>query len=180
MERIMDELHSSCLSRDTIPVFAGSSDTSLSFIHQTGSTATLTPTKRTISWTSAAGGTLSESVFPLASGTTPTDWQFSTTPSSTTQLLTKVGKAVIGNPQVEVPFFRYYAYTNGVLNPTPLQVPLSDVDAARTVQVSVAFAASPMNNPTAETRAAVSVASSAVLRFSPPSADTTKVNGPCN
>jgi hypothetical protein len=186
MERIIDELHSSCLSRDTIPVLAGqgSSDRSVSFIHQTGSSPTLSPVKRTISWSTAAGGTLTETVYPLVSGTTPATWVFSTTPSSTNQLLTKVTNARIGNPQVDVPFFRYYAYTNGVLNPTPLPAPvstgLSAADAARTVQVSVAFAASPMTNPTAETRAAVSVASSAVLRFSPPSADTTKVNGPCN
>jgi hypothetical protein len=179
MERIMDELHSSCLSRDTIPVFAGSSDSSLSFIHQTGSSPVLNPVKRTIS-IPPGGGTLSESVYLRSGGTTPTTWTFSSGVDSTTQLLTKVEPAVIGDPQAEVPFFRYYAYTNGVLNQTPLPTPLSAADAARTVQVSVAFAASPLSNPTAEDRAAVSVASSAVLRFSPPSADTTKVNGPCN
>jgi hypothetical protein len=178
LERILDELHSSCLSRDTVPVFAGSSDTSLSFIHQTGAAVTPSPVKRTITLNS---GTLTETVYPLASGTVPEDWVFSNTPSSTTQLLTKVGAARMGNPAVDVPLFRYYTYTNGLLDPTPLPATsgLTAVDAARTVQVTVAFSASPLANPSADVRNAVSVAGSAVLRFSPPSADTTKVNGPC-
>ena len=180
LERILDELHSSCLSRDTIPVFAGSSEESLSFIHQTGAAVSPVPVKRTIA---INNGTLTDTVYPLASGTTPDTWVFSSTPSSSTQLLTRVGKARLGSPEADVPLFRYYAYTNGVLDPTPLPAPvgtgLSATDAGRTVQVTVAFSAAPMADPNPAMRNAVSVAGSAVLRFSPPSADTTKVNGPC-
>lgn len=185
MERIIDELHSSCLSRDTVPIFAGSDADTISFIHQTGSTVSPQPVMRKIDVSSgslaADTGVLTETVYPLAGGTTPEDWTFSTTPSSasTFQLLNKVGFANVGNPATDVPLFRYYTYTNGVLNATPLPVPLSAADAARTVQVNVAFAANPMSNPTAESRAAVSISSAAVLRFAPPSADTTKVNAPC-
>lgn len=176
LERIIDELHSSCIGANTAPILAGSSDTSLSFIHQTGSDVAPTPVTRSIT---LAGGTLTEQVYPLTGGTAPGDWVFSNTPSSSFEILTKVGPASIGDPAADVPLFRYYGFVNGVLDPTPLPVPLSFSDAARTVQVTVAFAASPLANPTAETRAAVSVSGSAVLRFSPPSADPTKANGPC-
>ena len=37
MERIMDELRSTCLTRGSVPILSGSTASSISFLHETGS-----------------------------------------------------------------------------------------------------------------------------------------------
>ena len=177
LQRLMDQLHSTCVAPNVSPVQPGSSDTSLSFIHQTGSAVTPTPVKRI---TTLSGTTLSQSTYAAIGGESP-NWTFSTTPSSTVQLLTKVSQASLGSPAVTVPVFRYYPYNAGTgqISTTPLATPLTDVTAPTVVQVSVAFAAAPGTTPVADPKAGVSVSDTAYLRFSPPSEDSSEVNVPC-
>ena len=175
LQRLIDQLHSTCLGPNVTPVQAGSGDDTIAFLHQTGAAVAPTPVKRVVT---LSGGTLSETLYAATGGSSPS-WTFSSTPSATTQLLTKVGPATVGDPAANVPLFQYYTYVNGQVSTTPLPTPLSATDAARTVGVTVSFSVSPRATPVYDPKAAVAVTDTAYLRFSPPSEDTAKVNVPC-
>lgn len=170
LQRILDELHSTCVSPGIAPILAGSSDSSITFIHQTGSAVTPVPVKRTVA---VSGGNLTDTVYDSTGGTAP-NWTFSGTPSSTYQLLTRVSS--IGS----VPIFSYYAYANGQISTTKLPTPLSAADAARAVQINISMAVSPAPSGTSsEVGAPVELVNSALVRFSPSNEDTSKAGLPC-
>ena len=132
MTRMVQELHSACVTSHIVPVRTGSTGTSITFLSKSGSAVGPTPDLHTISM---SGSTLRESVFPATGGTAPT-WTFSGAPSSNRELLTNV--AAPGGV-----IFRYYDFVNGGLNTTPLPTPLSDTNAARVSYVTIAFTISP-------------------------------------
>ena len=172
---VMDQLHTTCVAPDVAPILSGSTGTSISFIYQTGSSVTPTPNKRTISYDSAAK-TLTDSVYPATGGVAP-DWTFSSTPIGTANriVLKPVTTAAISPSAV----FRYYAYDdNGAISPTPLPVPLSDDDAARTVQVTVAFTV-PTRISSDHASGDSTFTDTALLRFTPPGASADAENLPC-
>jgi hypothetical protein len=175
LERLIDQLHSTCIGPEAGPLLAGSTESSLSFLHQTGSTVTPLPNKVVVS---LVGDTLSESVYPSTGGQAP-NWTFAGTPSTTRVLLTGVGPAQTGEPPVDAPLFRYFKYDGGVVDPNSLQTPLSAADSALAVRVDVAFSVSPLSNPTRDAKAPITISDSVLVRFSPASEDPTKVNGPC-
>jgi hypothetical protein len=175
MQRILDELHSTCVAPKVKPILAGSTGTSIAFIHSTSRAVSPTPDKHVITLN---GDTLTESIYPATSGTAPT-WTFATNPSSTRELLTGVGQARLGNPPVAVPIFRYYAYQGGQLSGTELPTPLSATNAGLTSQVTVSMGVSPTTNPVRDPNAAVSVTDSSVMRLAPASEDAGVTNLPC-
>jgi len=179
MERIMDELRSTCVRRGVVPILPGSTPSTLSFLHETGSDVSPVPDKRTITF---ASPTLKESVY-TASPTTPDAagvWTFSPTATVTSDMLGNVSKATV-NGTANTDVFQYFTYTNGVL--TPLVVSpttgLTTAQAAGTVQVTVSFAAQASKNPTSDTNPAINVTDTALLRFGPPSELSTATNLPC-
>ena len=174
LQRIIDELHSACVAPDTAPVLAGSTGSSLGFLHQTGSAVSPTPDKRLLT---VSEGTMTESVYPATGGAPPT-WTFAESPTSTQTLLTEVAAASTEG-LAQVPFFQYFALEAGELSTTPLATPLSAADATRAVLVKIAFATSAFSAPTPDSERSVSVSDSAVLRLSPASEDTSKENRPC-
>jgi prepilin-type N-terminal cleavage/methylation domain-containing protein len=108
IEKIESQLHSACVAENTIPIIGKqpapvSDATNLAFISRYGSAASLTPEKHVISLTSS--GTLTDTVYPLASGSAPSDWVFSGTASSTTTVLTNVSQVSTG-----ANVFTYYPY----------------------------------------------------------------------
>ena len=83
-------------------------------------------------------------------------------------------------PPATVPVFRYYAYSNGSISPTPLPVPLSADDSKLVVQVTVAFSASPGADAEAiDEDASIELVDSVLVRFSPSNEDTNKAGLPC-
>jgi type II secretory pathway pseudopilin PulG len=174
MDRIIDELHSSCLRPDAPPIQSGSSGNAISFLHKTGSAVTPVPDRRTIT---LASGTMTERVYPATGGTAPA-WTFASTPSYTRRLLTDVGVATTGANNTTVPMFRYYTVVNGTISTTPLPVPLSAADAARTVKVTVTFTGSPEGGNLQDPEGPVAVTDSAVLSFTPNGGAAT-VGAPC-
>lgn len=175
MQRIMDELHSTCVSPGLAPVQQGSTGSEISFLHQTGSAVNPVPDLRKIT---LSDGRLVERVYPPTSSTSP--WNHSTTPSSSFTMLEGVEQADLTGSGGVVPIFRYRAYQDGVIDPVPLATPLSAADAARTVMVDVAFALRPKQSRTSDEQGApVVLAGSALLRFSPSNEDTAKVGMPC-
>ena len=173
---IMDTLHTTCVAPGVAPILAGSTDTTMSVVSQTGSAVTPVPVKRTISY-SASTGTLSESIYPVSSGTAPT-WTFSATPTSTRQILKPVTQATISN--APVPIFRYYAFdSSGAISATPLTVPLSDDDAAKAVQATVAFSVPSRASANPDPEGSASFSDSALFRFTPPGESASAENLPC-
>jgi prepilin-type N-terminal cleavage/methylation domain-containing protein len=169
--QVIDDLHSSCVAAPPVtPVRPGSTGTSLSFIHQRGSAAFLTPVLSTIS---LSGGTLTETNYAATGGTAP-NWTFSSTPTSSRQLMKGV---VPTSPSTSI--FSYYNYSGGVISSTPLPTPLSSIDAAKTVQVSVGFTVSPGSTQVVDPKAAASIQDTALLRFSPAAFSTSANNLPC-
>jgi hypothetical protein len=173
MAGIMDALHSTCVAPGVAPVLPGSTDTSISVISQTGSAVTPVPVKRTITY---ASGALSEAIYPVSSGTAPS-WTFSGTASSSRQIVKPVTQATVSG--ASVPVFRYYAFdSNGAIT-TQLPVPLSATDAAKAVQVTVAFAVPPRASANPDPEGSVSFIDSALFRFSPPGESASAENLPC-
>lgn len=170
MARVMNELHSACISPGLAPILAGSTSDSISFIHGTGSAVAPTPVKRTIA---VSGGMMTDTTYLKTGGTAP-DWTFSATPDKTYRLLERVGQ--IGT----TPIFRYYGYENGAISQTPLPVPLSDSDAARAVQVTISVAIAPTQSGTSDEEGApIELTNSALVRFSPSNEDTEQAGLPC-
>lgn len=183
MQRIMDQLHSTCVARGIAPILPNSTGDRIEFVHQTGSEAVLTnPVKRQISFepdpSNPGEWRLAERVYPKTGGT-DTAPTFSSTQSGPTRvLLTGVGRAELnGTPNMAI--FRYFGYSGTAVSTTPFPTPLSAANASRTVQVEVAFTAAPMDNPTGEDATTATVTDSAQLRFAPAGETTTPENLPC-
>ena len=164
---VIDGLHSACIAPQIAPIQAGSTGSSLRFLHQTGSAVAPTPV---LSQVDLNGGTLSEQDFLATGGSVPS-WTFASTPSSSRQLMTGVASSPAP--------FRYYSYSSGQVSATPLPTPLIPSDAARTVQVTVALTVSPSRQETTDPNSAASVQDTALLRFSPAAFSTSANNLPC-
>jgi Tfp pilus assembly protein PilW len=140
MTRIVQGLHSACVTSHIVPIRTGSTGTSINFLSKRGDGVGLIPDLHTITFSS---GTLRETVY-RANGTTPPDWGGFTTPIGSpggTTLLTNVS-APGGT------IFRYYDFVGGALNTAPLPVPLTDTNAARASYVTVTFTSSPSKGAT--------------------------------
>lgn len=180
MQRIMDQLHSSCVADNVTPIMAGSTATQMQFLTQTGSTASITPDKHVIT---LAGTTLTDATYK-ASPTTPTitssstSWTFSSAVASTRELLTGVASAMTGSPSVATPLFQYYAYVSGQLSSTPLAVPLTAATAKTAAAVTVSFAATP-SAARDDSHRAVTLSDTATMRFTAPDEDSTVTELPC-
>jgi hypothetical protein len=168
--QVMDELHSACIAPQIAPVKAGSTGTSLSFVHQRGSAVAPTPILSTMTLNE---GTLLESNYSSTGGTAP-NWTFAGSPSSTRELST--GISPTGS---NTGIFSYYDYSGGQVSSTPLPTPLSSTDAARTVQVDVAFTAAPTSTPVVDENGPAGVQDTALLRFSPAPYNESATNLPC-
>jgi prepilin-type N-terminal cleavage/methylation domain-containing protein len=175
MTKMTDRLHAACVSPGLAPVQAGSTGESMILLSKTGSDVSPTPDRYVVS---LSGGVLTEVAYP-ATGGQPPDWTFSETPSSSQQLLDRVAPAEVGNPAATVPLFRYFAYEGGEVAPEPLPTPLSEEDAARTVQVDIAFTVAPNGIGSADPETPVALTDSATLRIEPASEDSAEVNLPC-
>jgi prepilin-type N-terminal cleavage/methylation domain-containing protein len=176
MTRIIDRLHSACVSPGLAPVQEGSDGDTLILLSKAGEAVSPIPDKYVYS---LSEGVLSETVYP-GTGGEPGEWTFGS-PSEPRQVLDGVSAAEVGEPPESVPVFRYYAYEGGEVSDTPLPTSpegLSETNAARTVQVDVAFTAAP-NASSTNPSLSLAVTDSATLRIEPASEDSAEVNRPC-
>lgn len=174
MNRIIDLLHSACVSPGLAPIQEGSTDSSIAFLSKSGSAVNPTPDKYVFSLT---GGQLTEAN-ALGSGTEPGKWFFGAL-STPRVLVDGVSAAQLGEPPVATPLFRYFAYAGGQVSTTPLSTPLNKDNAAKVVQVNVAFKVAPSAGSIAEPSALVTLSDSATLRIEPASENSAEVNLPC-
>jgi hypothetical protein len=164
--RIMEELHSACISPQIAPVREDSTGTSLIFWHAAAGEANEvepTPVKSVIAY---SNGTLSQTDYAQVGGTTP-NWAFEGEggthgPGSTRILLTNVGPPPGSNS-----VFAYETYESGSLEPLS-DAGLSKAEAEATIVVKVALTASPRTSPVADNGSAATVRDSATLRLTPP------------
>ncbi len=174
MDRIIDRIHSACVSPGLAPVREGSTESSMILYSKSGATVSPIPNTYVIA---LSGGKLTETT-ALGSGTEPSKWTFGTA-SSPVQLLDGVGTAQVGEPASAIPLFRYYAYEGGHVATAPLPTPLSAENAAKTVQINIAFSVAPSAGSAGVAGASVSLSDSATLRIEPASEDSAQVNLPC-
>ena len=169
MTRIMDGLHSACVAPRVAPIAPGSTDTSMTFVSKSGSAVSPVPDRRVLT---LSGTTLTEQVYPATGGAAPS-WTFSGTPSVNRTLLTNVTAPTGGA-------FRYFRYVNGQLSSTPLPVPLSSADAARTAHVTVSFAFQPGRGVSSlDTKSPITLTNSASLLLQSASPVVAQENLPC-
>lgn len=170
LSKVIDQLHSACVAPKLAPVQRESTGTALRFIHAAGSEVAPTPVLSVIS---LSGGTLSQSDYAVKEGTAPF-WTFQSTPTTTTQLMTNVSQISATRP-----VFSYYAYSSGTISEAPLATPLAELDAARVIQVSVAFQASPTSGPSSEEGTPAHIQDSATFRLTAASFNKEAPSLPC-
>ena len=131
MARVMQALNSSCIAASTPPVLAGSTRNEADFYSSMSDSANINPSEVKVAYTGTSGGALTMNTYPWSSGSTASNWTFSTTPTTYT-LLSHMTAATIGG--TTAPVFRYYGYTSGsgALSTTPYGVPLSAANAQTT------------------------------------------------
>jgi Tfp pilus assembly protein PilW len=174
MDRLINMLNSACVSPGLAPVREGSTESSMILYSKSGSAVSPVPDRHVVSFTE---GKLTETV-AIGSGTEPSDWTFGT-PSSPIQLLDAVSTAQVGEPAESVPLFRYYAYEGGHVAASPLPTPLSATNAAKTVQVNIAFKVAPSVASASVKGASVTLTDATTLRIEPASEDSAQTNLPC-
>jgi Tfp pilus assembly protein PilV len=176
MEKLMLELHSSCIAFAGNPVEPGSTDTNIKFVSQSGNEAYFTSvTKHEVSLNTATHQLTDASY--LSTNTAAelgTSWHFPATATSTQPLLTGAFQTAIEG--ATIPVFRYYKYQGGNISVTPETTPLSELDAKATAEVTVNFTAAP-SSERIEADRKVELTNTAVLRYDPSSA--TGTNKPC-
>jgi len=157
--RVMEQLRSACVAPRVAPIRAGSTGTSLRFIHQVGSGAVLTPV---LSRIDLVGNTLTQYDYKALPGTSAPTWGFNEeTPTSQRLLATGISPIP---PSTSI--FFYKAYAKGSVSEILPSSPLSASNALRTVSVTVTFRASPRNNtPVADANAATPIQDTALLRL---------------
>ncbi len=171
MSKIMDELHSACVAPLLAPVQGTSTATTLAFWHQTGAAVAPTPIESRIS---LVGTTLTQSDYAATGGAAP-KWTFATSAFATTQLMTNISQISAG-----VPLFRYYGYSEGQVSATPFaSSPSLSANSTKTIKVSVAFKAAPVNTPIVDAKAPTEIQNSALLRLTAPSYAASSSNSPC-
>jgi Tfp pilus assembly protein PilW len=174
MEKILLELHSSCVADNINPVQAESKGTEARFISESGSTAAFTSlTEHRIK---LENGKLIDTSYPSTSGEGES-WKFPESESGSSGskvLLTNVSQTG------STPIFQYFRYVNGNLSTTPQLTSstekLNSTQAEETAEITVTFTAAPTTNEESGGRS-VELTDTAVLRFDPASA--TGTNEPC-
>jgi hypothetical protein len=166
MTRIMEQLHSACVSPTIAPVQSGSEYTKLVFKHGTyGGEASASPEAITTTITfSPTEGTLRE--IDVAGG------------KETKRLLL----SHVNAPTSEQSKGRVFQYWNTTVQSTQFEGSVNGPtaeQAEKTILVTVAFTARPKSEPVADAGSATEIENSATLRLTPPVYEEGKQAKPC-
>jgi prepilin-type N-terminal cleavage/methylation domain-containing protein len=200
LEKIMLQLHSSCVALEVNPIVEKSTAEKIRFVSASGNQSAFNTGEvylHEITYNKAEG-TLKEAVYPNT-GPEETDgnYPFSETASSTTKLLTGVKQTGT------TPIFQYYRYYDskdeiptgdkeipyGELYPTPLTGPsvpatgeLTKAEAESVVKATVSFTLAPEHHESviAKGDQPVALEDSAVFRTAPASTSSEHPNSPCS
>jgi prepilin-type N-terminal cleavage/methylation domain-containing protein len=190
MTRIIDELHSTCISPEFRPILEKSNGNELWFINAYSNQANIPYTavsKHQIIWNKAEGK-LIDKRYPATGGTWP-EYEFTSTasPSGGTILASNIAES---NEEGHSKVFEYFRYNTtsssasetltplNTINPEALAVPLSKTGAAAAASVLVRFTAYPTDGDTQSGRG-VALRNQVTLAMSAPSSETPIEAAPC-
>ena len=177
MQRLVQELNSSCVAATTAPVLAGSDSTHLNFYSSQTDDPTILPNELKVTYAAASGttpGTLVQQTY--ANTGSAGSWSFTGAAANFT-LLADAAQATVNSSTQAV--FTYYGYnSDGTVKSSAFATPLSSSDAANTAVVLIQFKALPADNWAATNRGA-NFSDEVVLRLTPVSADASSSNSPC-
>lgn len=173
LTRVMEELHSACISPKLAPVRPESSATRLIFWHAAAEQAGAVQPIPVESEIELTEGSLWQTDFAQTGGSSP-KWVFEEGEGAgrRTKLLSNVAAPAGGQ------VFSYYEYEGGNLVPLSASG-LTAAEAESTIVVKVALEASPKSTPVADAGAAATVEDSATLRLTPPSYNEVVSALPC-
>ncbi len=194
LERIMLELHSACVTPSVVPIKEKSTGNVIKFVSESGKESTFsTVHEHQIIFTEPTGGkrgTLVEKTYLNNGGAAP-KYTFSTTPSTTTTLLTGVEQSESGGKKI--PLFQYFRYYRegdsgavyGQLDPTALTNSEMESEKNGTedvAKVTITFTLAPEGKELATFNhdRPVALEDSAVFRTSPASESPSNPNLPCS
>lgn len=170
MTKIIEQLHSACVTPKIAPIQAGSSGTVLKFSHALQSEGSSATAKTIFSTVALDGNKLVQTDYPSLGGTPPV-------PSETA-----IGTQTLASNVTPTPpsskVFTYYRYSLGQLEEIKQQE-LGTTDANSVIQVKVAFTGFPPGTPTNDGGVGASVQNSAMLRLTPPSFQEAAGSPPC-
>jgi len=170
--KIIEQLHSACVTPKIAPVQVGSTGTKLIFSHSTaseGSSATVKPIRSEVA---LSGTSLIETDYAALGSTVPPT--FSKTATGPSQAL--ISNVAPTPPSSSI--FTYYTYSNGKLVAIPPKE-LSLTEANSVIQVKVAFTGFPPKTSSSDKNVGASVENSAMLRLTPPSFEAEAGSLPC-
>lgn len=185
MTKMVDELHSACISPSFTPVQPESSPTELRFISAVGKEAVLANAyeHRVVFTENGKNGKLTDKIYPSNSGSWP-KFLFPTTPTSEVLLASNVSKAT------GVPVFSYYKYASASEETETLPLntieessslaekeKLNTTTAAETAAVKVSFHTETSDNNTLNK--GIDLSSQVTFSFSVPNSETPIHDAPC-
>jgi Tfp pilus assembly protein PilV len=193
MTRVVDALHSTCISPEFRPVLAKSNETELWFVNAYSNQAVIPMSEvseHKIAWSKEAGketGMLTDYSFPATGGSWP-KYTFAGTesPVGGTRIATNIAPVEESGKKI---IFQYYKYntssTSSTLTPlstiemtTPLEIKNSAPVAESVASVLIRFTAFPTNGNTALNRG-VEMRNQVTLAMSAPSSETPVEASPC-
>jgi len=188
MTRIIDALHSTCISPEFRPIQENSSGSDLSFINAYSSEANIpysAVSKHEIIWNKTAG-TLTEKRYPATSGTWP-EYKFPASATSTTLIASNIAESQEKGKSVHI--FEYFEYNKTSSSASDTLTPLSTIDpspiegelkteAPTIASVAVRFTAYPSDGDTLSGRG-VDFRNQVTLAMSAPSSETPIEAEPC-
>jgi type II secretory pathway pseudopilin PulG len=195
MTKILDELHSTCLTPGFAPIQIGSGESEVRFINAFSEEAVIAKSQiaeHRIVWNKEAG-TLTNYTYPAVKEKTWPTFEYSSTasPVGGVVLARNITQTEAGGKKV--PIFQYYSY-NGTynesaetglaeLNTEPLKMPLEEKTAPTAASVLINFTAGPSDGKVfigaAGKGVTDSLQSQVTLSFSVPVSNNTVVDAPC-
>jgi len=175
MEKIMLELHSSCIAAEVTPVEPKSTENKLRIISKTGAEAAFATVElHEIAFTEPepGKGKLTDTSYTNTGEKPAPNWAFSATPTRTQTLLTGVTKSS------STPIFQYFKYEGSKLSTTPLSGELEEKTAGEVAAITVSFTTAPESGTVGKVPGdrTVDLTDTAVLRFSPASSTETNLS----
>ncbi len=198
MTRVVDELHSACLSSGFTPIQEKSTESKLIFVDAYSKEAEIPSARKDeIVWEKEGvkeSGTLTDYTYPSVGGTSPEfKWSEKRSPEKGVRIGEHIFKAELeANGKKETPpIFRYYAYTtkpstsptapSSTLNEETLagaKTGLTSAEAATVASVVISFKAAPSDGRTELGRGA-SLTNQMTFAFEAPSSEAPIEAAPC-
>jgi len=177
LEKITQQLYSSCVTPNQAPVLSGSTSSSLNFYSALNDTPGPIPSQIVVATTATATQPAPLTLTTTGLTGTPPNWVPITPP-----LVSVYTLASWVMPSGSTPFFQYYGYgSGGTISTVPFTLAggvLSVAQAAATAEVAISFQVLPSDNWSATGRP-VDFKDAVVFRLTPPSSSANAANLPC-